>query len=374
MKILKPIISSDFLLIGLVLFLIVVHNILIFELKDFIKSGEIIFRKTILYSLLSIGLILFFYKFFNIKRLRENKIFILGIYFFFLVMLILPFFLGKEGYVKRWIDFGFFSFQPSEFAKIGIIFLYSKFFSRRFFDAFKIKHIAGSFLYIFPILILIVIEPDFSTGFLYFLYWVLLLFILRIKPLQVAGILLVSVLIGFLSWNYVLEEYQRQRAISFLFPQRDPLGYGYSIIQSKIAIASGGFFGKGISQIYQAKLGFLPNAYNDFIFSVYFEAFGFFGALILILVYIGIINIMKNIFLSQVSVFNKIFVLSYIIFFSLGVIFNIGGAVGIVPITGNSLPFLSYGGSNFLSHSILMGIVLSFSKERKSGGKIKKIL
>lgn len=356
-------------LICLISILFVFQLLILFVLKDYIKGGNWLLFRAFFFIFISLVSMIGIPLISNINRFKENKVFILGMYMFLTVLLISVLFSKPLKGSKRWIDIGFFVFQVSEFMKIGLIFLYAKYFSKRFFEVYRLKHILGSFVYLLIPLFLILIEPDFSSAILYLLYWFLLLIILKIKPLQLAVFAALLIFFSFVSWHYILKDYQKERVISFLVPYKDPLGSGYNIIQSKIALASGGFMGQGILNINQAKYHFLPNSYNDFVFSTFGEAFGLFGITYLFFVYFFIVKTMYFYLSDSVNPFNKIFILSFLIFFISNLFFNLGGDIGIIPITGHSLPFLSYGGSDQISFAILVGIILNIvSKNRKSGG------
>lgn len=359
----------------LVLCLFLFQILILFVLRNYIRDGHNIFVRAIIYCLLSFLLMFSLANFFDFNKLKDNKIFVFGLYFISALLLLYALIFEPIKGSKRWIELGFITLQPSEFAKIALIFLYAKFFSKRYFEAYRFRHIIGSFIYVFPIIVLIILEPDFSSAVLFLVYWLFLLLVLKIKPIQLILFFVSFFVLALFSWMYVLKGYQKERITGFLFPYEDPLGRGYSIIQSRIAVSSGGMWGKGLVNIDQSKYGFLPNAYNDFIFSTFIEAFGLLGGIYLVTIYYLIIKIMLS-YLTEVglAVSHKIFILSFVLFFTSSVILNIGGALGILPVSGNSLPFLSYGGSHQLSYAILIGIIFNLRGSLfKSGGNIMDI-
>lgn len=364
----------DWRLVFLIFCLFFFQILILFVLKDYIKEGRDIFIRAVIYCLLSILLLLGLANFFDFNKLKDIKIFTFTLYFVSLALLLYVLIVEPIKGSKRWLEFGFITLQPSEFVKIPLIFLYAKFFSKRYFEAYLARHIVGSFIYLLPIIILIIIEPDFSMALLFILYWFFLLLFLKIKPIQLIAFVLFFLTLAFFSWNYILKDYQKERINGFLFPYKDPLGSGYNIIQSRVAISSGGLWGKGVANIDQAKYGFLPNAYNDFIFSTIIEGFGLVGGIYVVIIYWLMIEILIS-YLSETNsnASYKIFILSFIIFFALSAILNIGGALGILPVSGNSLPFLSYGGSGQLSYIILIGIILNMRSNlvRTGGSKLE---
>ncbi len=305
----------------------------------------------------------------------------------------------------RWFNFGFFSFQPSEFLKVAFVLALARFltYSKKSIYSFSWISIAV-FLVLLPFLV-ILRQPDLGTSlvflfvFMAMLFWsgipylyltivvtplfslicgfnlfawaaffLLLIFLLyRLRPnfLFSLGALLINLATGSISllvWNN-LHQYQQNRILVFLNPGRDPYGAGYQMIQSKVAIGSGGLLGKGYLQGTQTKLDFLPAQHNDFIFSVLGEELGFMGALILIFLFsiitfkgIQIARRARNVFASYVAVgISSIFVFQMVV--------NVGMSLGIMPVTGLPLPFVSYGGSSMMTFWILMGLLLTIQSK-----------
>ncbi len=367
--------KADLRVVFLIFCLFFFQVLILFVLKDYINDGRGIFIRSIVYSVSSILLMFGLASLFDFNKLKDNKIFVFGLYFISLGLLLYPLMFEPIKGSRRWIETGLFTLQPSEFMKIALIFLYAKFFSKRYFEAYRFIHIVGSLVYLLPVILLIILEPDFSSAVLFLLYWFFLLLYLKIKPVQLILFFISFIVLAFFSWNYVLKDYQKERIVGPLFPYEDPLGKGYSIIQSRVAISSGGLWGKGLVNINQSKYGFLPNAYNDFIFSTFIEGFGLVGGIYLVLIYFLIIKILLSYLVETgLSVSHKIFILSFVLFFASSIVLNIGGALGVLPVSGNSLPFLSYGGSNQLSYMILIGIIFNLrSNLVRSGDNIVDI-
>ena len=327
-----------------------------------------------------------------------------GVALFFLFLI---FFIGKVGLgAERWLQLGPFSFQPSELAKLASVLAVARYISNEETDLNRPKYfiIAGSFL-IVPFA-MIIRQPDLGTSMVFMamalpmFYWAGLYlsnFLLIIVPFFVMlasfnfstflilmillvgyiiysrrskivfiSVFLTNIIMGLLTpvlWNH-LKPYQQNRIKIFLNPETDPRGAGYQIIQSKVAIGSGGALGKGFMQGSQTQLRFLPEQHTDFIFAVIAEEFGFLGALtglilflILIIRSIQIASMVRNRFNSTV-----IIGITTIIFFHVSV--NLGMAVGLLPVTGLPLPFISYGGSSLVTNMIMIGIVLNFYRNR----------
>ena len=260
---------------------------------------------------------------------------------------------------QRWIDLYFINLQPSELMKIAIILCFAKYYHRMQIDkvnSFKSIMVALVIL-ILPIM-LVVSQPDLGTSILIALSGLVVLWLVGFN----IKYFLYSFLTLIISMPFVisfLKPYQKLRILTFLNPERDPLGAGYQIIQSKIAIGSGGFTGKGFLKGTQNYLEFLPEKHTDFIFTLFAEEYGFLGAIGLLLIYIVIIIRIINIGVISRSYFSKLFCYGYAsaIFFYITV--NMSMVLGLLPIVGSPLPIMSYGGSSMLATMIGFSIVLS---------------
>ncbi len=260
---------------------------------------------------------------------------------------------------KRWIDLYFLNIQPSELMKIFIILCLAKYFHRM-----KIQHVNSfyavcvSLIIIFVPMSLVIIQPDLGTS--------LLIAISGIVVLWFAGLnhkyFFYSCLISIISLPFIiafLQPYQKLRILTFLNPDRDPLGAGYQIIQSKIAVGSGGVTGKGFLKGTQSYLEFLPEKHTDFIFTLYSEEFGFLGSVFLLLIYAIIIYRVIRIGAISRSYFAKLFCYSFGTSIFAYIVINMSMVLGLLPIVGSPLPIMSYGGSSMLATMIGFGIVMS---------------
>jgi rod shape determining protein RodA len=265
---------------------------------------------------------------------------------------------------KSWISVGGTSIgQPSEFVKVAVVLALARFLCEirtEFLTAGEI--LKGGCIVGLP-MFLIMLQPDLGSALTFVPIAAIGFFLggLRLKWIILFAIL--SVLVVGFGW-YNLKVYQKERIYTFLEPERDPLGAGYHSIQSKIAVGSGGLWGKGIGQGSQTRLGFLPERHTDFIFSVVGEELGFFGAVTVLSFYFFIISRSINIALTARDKLGIYIVLGAISVFLFHILVNVGMVVGFMPITGIPLPLLSYGGSSILSTFILMGLILNVRMRR----------
>ena len=281
--------------------------------------------------------------------------FILGIFALILVKII------GSGSVQRWISFGSINFQPSEIMKLALILILAK-----YFDHISKIQLNKLIPYIIPILIimipgfLVISQPDLGTGLTIILLGLSILFFVGISMKLVIFSILISISSIPFIWQQ-LYEYQKNRILVFLNPEMDSLGSGYQIIQSKIAIGSGGLFGKGYLLGTQSRLNYLPEKHTDFIFTLISEELGFLGSISIILVFCLLIASIMKISFKVESLFSKVVVfgIGFLIFLYLSL--NIGMVCGLLPVVGAPLPLVSYGGTSLLTVLIGVGIVLSIN-------------
>ena len=285
--------------------------------------------------------------------------FIIGI-----LSLILVKFIGT-GNVQRWISFGGMNFQPSEAMKIALILVLAKYFdhvSKIELDKLK-SYILPLFLILLPGF-LVISQPDLGTGLTIILLGLAILFFVGISmKFVILCFILLASSVPFI-WNQ-LYDYQKDRILVFLNPELDSLGSGYQIIQSKIAIGSGGVFGKGYLLGSQSRLNYLPEKHTDFIFTLISEELGFLGSILIILIFCILIVSIFKISFSVKSLFSKIitFGIGFLLFLYLSL--NIGMVCGLLPVVGAPLPLISYGGTSLLTVLIGVGIVLSIDVNDK---------
>jgi len=284
-------------------------------------------------------------------------------YIFYLICLILLILVVLFGITasgsKRWVNLYFLNLQPSELMKIAIIVCFARYYHR-----IQSADIQSYRFLLIPIVLLIipcylvVTQPDLGTSILIAGSGIVVMWLagLNIKFFVYSGLLL---LVSFPFVVSILKPYQKSRILTFFNPDRDPLGAGYQIIQSKIAIGSGGFFGKGYLKGTQSYLEFLPEKHTDFIFTLFSEEFGFLGSIILLLLYILLIYRVASIGFFVKSFFSKLYCFGFASAIFLYVFVNISMVLGILPIVGAPLPIMSYGGSSMLSIMLGLSIVMS---------------
>lgn len=271
--------------------------------------------------------------------------------------------------VQSWFQFEFFALQPSDPAKLVIILILSKYFSRRHIEIKNIRHIIVSGVYAFLIFILVFLQPDFGGAMVILGIWFGMVFVSGISKKHLAFVAILGVAIATILWSFVFAPYQQARIISFIHPLADIRGTGYNAYQSTVAVGSGGIFGKGIGQGSQSKLRFLPEYETDFIFAAFAEEWGFVGtAILLILCLIMLTRIVNNAQMAAAN-FETLFGLGVAILFSIHIIVHAGMNMGIVPVTGITFPLMSYGGSHLVTEWFVLGM-LSSMKRHSQGPRL----
>ena len=264
----------------------------------------------------------------------------------------------------RWIKVGAIRFQPSEFMKIIMPMTIAWYLSARALPP-GIKHTLISLALIVVPFVLILKQPDLGTALLVMTSGAFVLFIAGLRWRWIIGALAALVPIAVAMWYFVLHTYQKQRVLTFLDPESDPLGTGWNIIQSKAAIGSGGVFGKGWLQGTQSHLDFLPESHTDFIIAVLAEEFGLVGVCLLLLVYLLLIARGLVITVQAQTLFGKLLAGALTMTFFVYVFVNIGMVSGLLPVVGVPLPFISYGGTSLVTLLSGFGVLMSIHTHRK---------
>ncbi len=304
-----------------------------------------------------IGIICFFIlrniDFRNLGRLVKP------LYILIISLLILTLFLGFEtrGSI-RWIPLGFFNLQPSELAKPIIILILSFFWTK---NMPSWKNIFKSLLIVFPIFVLVFRQPDLGTTLTLGFIWFILLIAANLSFFKLTILSIFMILITPLTW-FSLQEYQKQRIFSFLSPTKDPQGIGFHVIQSTIAVGSGGLLGRGLGRGTQSRLQFLPEFRTDFIFAFIAEELGFLGSLIVIVLYLVIFLMTIRLLYKVGDRFGELIIIGVMAMMFFQIFVNIGMNIGVLPITGITLPLLSYGGSSIVTTLICLGLISSVSR------------
>ena len=291
-------------------------------------------------------------------RIWHNTSYLIYISFFLLLLAVKYFGISSSG-SKRWLDFFFINLQPSELMKIGLILFLAKYYHRVSIENInRLKYLFTPIVALIAPVLLVITQPDLGTSLLIAAGGIVVAWLagVRLKFFVIAFFVFLASLPIAISF---LKPYQKSRILTFLNPDRDPLGAGYQIIQSKIAIGSGGLFGKGFLNGSQSYLDYLPEKHTDFIFTLFSEEFGFFGSVFILLLYGVIISRLIRIGNITRSNFGKLYCYSFATAFFIYVIVNMGMVLGLLPIVGSPLPIMSYGGSSMMAIMLGLGIAMS---------------
>lgn len=271
------------------------------------------------------------------------------------------------GGAQRWINLGFMTLQPSEFAKLGLALALARYYHYLPMDSMhRLRFMAVPALLIALPVGLIFLQPNLGTATITTIMALAMLFAAGITwKLFAAGIGLVAAAIP-LAWEFVLHSYQKQRVMTFLNPDSDPLGAGYNVSQSVIAVGSGGAWGKGFAQGSQGQLNFLPEKHTDFIFTMLAEEWGFAGALILLLLYAMLLLFSLSLITRSKNRFGALLACGLATVLFMHIFVNIAMVMGVVPVVGVPLPFLSYGGSFLLTSCVAIGLLINVYWHRDS--------
>lgn len=283
-----------------------------------------------------------------------------------ITLLLLVFVVGSSfSGARRWISLGFFTLQPSELAKLGLIVILAKYFSEKETPArgLALKDLLtpGAFLAV-PFL-LIAKQPDLGTAIILFMIFCSMVLLVRVRTKTLMGLVLAAAAMAPFAWR-ALKSYQKARLTSFLDPDSDPLGSGYHLVQSKIAIGSGGFTGKGFLQGTQGKLMFLPEHHTDFIFSVLAEEWGLMGSMTVLALFTGLVLSGLSAANGSKDRFGLLMAFGITSMFFWHAVINLGMVSGMLPVVGVPLPFLSYGGSFMLTSMIAAGLLINIRMRR----------
>jgi rod shape determining protein RodA len=288
------------------------------------------------------------------------------IYFGGCILLALTLVVGQENLgARRWLGFGALRGQPSEFMKLAVVICLAKFFENdRISGGYRLRDLVLPTLLVFIPALLIMLQPDLGTALvIIFVYTSLMLFLkIQFKTLLFLGVLVIT--IAGLGYTYGLKPYQKQRIISFIDPSADPRGSGYNALQSRIAIGSGEITGKGYKKGTQSKLNFLPEHHTDFIFSVYAEEHGFVGCLVLLAIYLTFMLNAFGVSYQSNDKFGMILALGISLIYFWHIVINMGMVMGLLPVVGVPLPFLSYGGSSLLTSMIGLAILTNIANKK----------
>lgn len=345
----------DWMLFGAIILLFAIGLLTIYSLDD---SG-LFFKKQLIWG--GIGFFTFFItSLLNYRILKNHSVIIISLYVIIVILLVFLLLVNsKVRGAASWFHIGSFNFQPAEFAKIILVILLAKYFSIRHIEMYKLRHIIISGIYVGIPFLLIFAQPDFGSAIILFFLWFGIVMVAGIKIYHFGLLMFGGILSSIIGWVFFLKDYQKARILFYMKPGTDPLGHGYNLIQSLVAIGSAGFFGKGLGRGSQGGLGFLPEAHTDFIFAAFSEEWGGIGVILLIIILIFILYRIIKIFFESRNNFAGLCVMGIALIIFPQTIINIGMNMGFFPITGITLPFVSYGGSSLLVGFISMGLLES---------------
>lgn len=263
---------------------------------------------------------------------------------------------------RSWLSIGGLGIEPVEFAKLALIIVLAKYFSRRHIEIHNIRHIIVSGLYAFLVFGLVALQPDFGGAIIVFLVWFGMVFFSGISKKHVATVILLGAVLFAALWLFGFQEYQKKRIINFVNPAHDIRGSGYNAYQSMIAVGSGELLGKGIGYGTQSKLRFLPEYQTDFIFAAFAEEWGFIGMLIVFGLY-GLVFWRVILSASRgASNFETLFGLGVLCYLGAHFALHAGINMGLLPVTGTTIPFMSYGGTHILAEFLALGMLSGMNR------------
>jgi len=289
-----------------------------------------------------------------------------SVFIFSNALLLLVVLFGKTAKgATSWFDFGGISFQPSDLAKLMLIIILAKYLSRRHIEIANMKHLIITGIYCAIPFGLVFLQPDFGSAIIFLAIWFGMVLISGLSKKHLLALSAVTVVIGGILWGFVFAPYQKARVMNFLNPLADIRGTGYNAYQSMIAVGSGQIIGKGAGFGTQSRLSFLPEYETDFIFAAFAEEWGFIGSFLVLICYGIIFWRMTRLAIAGNGNFETLFAVGIGIYFATHVIINIGMNIGLLPVTGITLPFMSYGGSHLVIEALALGILFSLSKNKR---------
>ncbi|MBT1070461.1 rod shape-determining protein RodA [Pelotalea chapellei] len=287
-------------------------------------------------------------------------------YGFILVLLVAVLIFGRRSMgATRWLNLGLFNVQPSELMKLVIIITFARFFNNyHSAGGMSVKDVLPPLGILAVPVILIMKQPDLGTATLVALIAISMMFYVGLRWSTVVSFVLVTIPMFWVGWTYFLHPYQKNRVLDFINPERSRLGSGYHIIQSKIAVGSGGLAGKGFIKGTQTQLRFLPEQHTDFAFSVFAEEWGFVGCLVLIVIYLSLVLWGLNIARRCNDRFGSLLAMGVTAMLFWHIVINMGMVIGMFPVVGVPMPFFSYGGTSMITSMVGIGILQNISMRR----------
>ncbi len=307
---------------------------------------------------LCLGVIVFFiFSLVDFRFLRRTGV-VTALYLIAVSLLALLFIVGAtfKG-AQSWFDLGFFAVEPVDPAKFALILILAKYFSRRHIEIAQLRHLLVSGAYMFVVFALLFFQPDFGSAVIVAGVWMGMVLIAGIPVRHLLGLLAIGAIAFAGLWFFAFEPYQKDRIMTFIHPLSDVSGAGYNAFQSTVAVGSGGLLGKGIGYGTQSRLQFLPEHETDFIFAAFAEEWGLIGTLILLSLFaVLFFRLIENAKEGGTN-FESLFILGVAVLFAVHTTIHIGMNIGLLPVTGITLPFMSYGGSHLVTGYALLGII-----------------
>jgi rod shape determining protein RodA len=358
--------NFDWIVLVTVLILSLIGIMTIFSATRPLPGGEQpnYYIKQIYWLLLGLVIMVFVVSV-DYKWLNRAAYYMYGAGIFFLVLVFIT---GRTGLgAQRWLSIGPLSFQPSELFKVAMIIALSRYMSLRV-KKLSLRNICLAFvLFVLPALLLLLKQPDLGTAVVVFMMFVLLVLAKGVDKRIIALAVIIALVsvpfIGSIVWDE-LKDYQKKRIVAFIKPDFDPDGVSYHVTQSKVAVGSGGFWGKGYLKGTQGPFRFLPEKHTDFVFSIFAEECGFFGSILLLFIYFVLITRGLTTARKSKDDFGMLLALGITFMFSFYCFVNIGMTLGLMPVVGIPLPFMSYGGTALVSNLIAAGILINIRARR----------
>ena len=356
----KVIKRIDWLLVFFILPIIAAGLVTMKSFTPSENAGDF-FSKQLIWISVSFA-IFFIFSFIDFRFLKKTEVLV----FLFLLMSFLLLVLIILGHIshgaKSWFSLGSVAFQPVDLMKLVLVLVLAKYFSRRHVEIRDIKHLFISGIYALVPLVLVLLQPDFGSAMIILFIWLGMVLVSGLSKTHLLAVFAIGLFVFMSLWFFAFHPYQKERIYNFINPLTDIHKSGYNVFQSTIAVGSGQITGKGLGFGTQSRLKFLPVPQSDFIFAAFAEEWGFIGCALILLFYCLLIwRILRNASLGA-SNFEILYGMGIAIYFMGHILVNIGMNIGIMPVTGIPLPFMSYGGSHLLTEFIGLGILMSMRK------------
>ena len=356
----------DWVLISSVLLLMGISLAVLYSISTAgnLSDGEgiSVFWKQVIFSVLGIAAFILF----AFSNYQSFKSYSSAIYFGTLLVLILVLIFGQNiRGTAGWINFGFFNVQPVELSKLTLIIFLASFISQKKMELGEIGRLVASLVLCGAMIFLVIEQPDFGSAMVLISIWIGMTLVSGMSKKMIAAAIILGIIATSLTW-FQLQPYQKDRVMNLFKPGIDPQGSGYNVLQSIVAVGSGGIIGKGIGHGSQSQLNFLPEKHTDFIFASIAEELGIIGSFLVLGLFLIIFYRMTIIARNAPDNFGYLVTIGVMLMFFVQVLENIGMNIGVMPVTGIPLPFLSYGGSSLIVSLAAVGIVMNVHSRKES--------